>query len=166
MNAQLEARLEELLDKEEIREVMMLYCRGVDRHDRALIEAASHPDATDYGRGPKASRMVDFILSGDPTKPYSHFIGNQMIVVTGDSATCESYFISISEVTRDGEDLTRIRGGRYIDRFLRHEGKWKVRERLSTTDWSRLDRIVERVEMNDDHPRGVGSKEDAVYKIQ
>lgn len=40
-------KLQRLLDKDEIREVILRYTRGVDRHDDATIASAYHPDATD-----------------------------------------------------------------------------------------------------------------------
>ena len=43
MDSELEARLRVLLDKQEIHEVIMRYCRGIDRADRAL-EAAEPPE--------------------------------------------------------------------------------------------------------------------------
>src|ERR1051326_9466278 len=120
----MEARLQELLDKQEIREGLMLYCRGVDRRDRELIENTFHPDALDYGGGPKGKAMADQMLAMAPSDPcYTHFIGNQMIELDGDRATSEAYFISVSEQAKDGQWYTRIRGGRYIDRLRRHEGR-------------------------------------------
>ena len=40
--------LEELCAREQIREVLYSYCRGLDRGDVKLIEGVYHPDATDY----------------------------------------------------------------------------------------------------------------------
>lgn len=39
--------LQELLDRQAIYDVMMRYCRGVDRFDADLITSAYHPDARD-----------------------------------------------------------------------------------------------------------------------
>ena len=36
-----------LLDKEAIREVLLRYARGIDRHDDDLMASAYHPDAID-----------------------------------------------------------------------------------------------------------------------
>ena len=47
IDSTLEARLRELLDKQEIHEVLLRYCRGVDRCDRDMIAACYHPDAID-----------------------------------------------------------------------------------------------------------------------
>ena len=42
-----ERALRVLLDKQEIHEVLMRYCRGIDRCDAELLHSVYHPDATD-----------------------------------------------------------------------------------------------------------------------
>lgn len=39
--------LQELVDKRALAEVVMRYCRGVDRADEELIVSCFHPDAVD-----------------------------------------------------------------------------------------------------------------------
>ena len=39
--------VQELLDKQAIHEVMIRYCRGLDRMDAELVGSAYHPDAHD-----------------------------------------------------------------------------------------------------------------------
>ena len=43
----LQTMVQELHDREAIRDCVARYCRGVDRFDRELILSAFHPDATD-----------------------------------------------------------------------------------------------------------------------
>ena len=40
-------KLQQLLDKQEIHEVIMRYCRGIDRLDREMIRSVYHDDAID-----------------------------------------------------------------------------------------------------------------------
>ena len=40
-------RLAALLDKQEIEEVVLRYCRGIDRRDFELVRSCYHPDARD-----------------------------------------------------------------------------------------------------------------------
>ncbi|MER2157629.1 nuclear transport factor 2 family protein, partial [Rhodococcus sp. (in: high G+C Gram-positive bacteria)] len=37
--------LQDLIDKQAIREVVLTYCRGIDRLDFDLVRSAYHPDA-------------------------------------------------------------------------------------------------------------------------
>ena len=50
-----QAELRTLLDRAQIHDALMRYCRGVDRGDSELVLSALHPDATiDLRRGPIA----------------------------------------------------------------------------------------------------------------
>jgi hypothetical protein len=66
--------------------------------------------------------------------------------------------------TKDGtatQDLTF--GGRYVDRFERQEGVWKIAHRQVILEWSRLDPVEESYSLV--HAvTGQRSREDAVYK--
>ena len=42
-----EQKVQELWDREQIRQCLVRYCRGVDRFDRDLILSAFHPDCLD-----------------------------------------------------------------------------------------------------------------------
>ncbi len=44
----MDPRLQALLDKQEIEEVVLRYCRGIDRRDFDLVRACYHPDARDH----------------------------------------------------------------------------------------------------------------------
>ena len=43
----MDPRLSRLLDRNEIEEVVLRYCRGIDRRDFDLVRSCYHPDATD-----------------------------------------------------------------------------------------------------------------------
>ncbi|MBT5754390.1 MAG: SnoaL-like domain-containing protein [Acidimicrobiaceae bacterium] len=47
MDGDTEARLRALIDKDEIRDVLMRYGRGVDRLDEELLRSCYHPDSHD-----------------------------------------------------------------------------------------------------------------------
>ena len=34
-------------------------------------------------------------------------------------------------------------GGRYVDRFERRHGEWRIAERTVVVDWQRIDRVYE-----------------------
>src|SRR3546814_12043908 len=85
------AALETLLAKDAIRELALLYSRGVDRQDGALLRTLYTSDATDtHGDtfdGP-AEQYVDFLERSFPYLRYSgHHVCNHLIRVEGD--TCE-----------------------------------------------------------------------------
>jgi hypothetical protein len=140
MDETLERRLRELLDKDEIREQLMRYCRGADRHDAALISGVYHPDASvDHGifrcRGDEAAEKVISVapLAG------MHMVGNLSIDLEGDVAYSESYNLVYS--TNGG--FTYLRGSRYVDRWERRAGTWRIAFRVSVTELGRYDEIQE-----------------------
>ena len=107
-----ERALRVLLDKQEIHEVLMRYCRGIDRCDAELLHSVYHPDATD-DHGLFKGKAADFIpwalkaLTRDDNT--SHYIANELIEVDGDVAHCESYFFGIHR--RQEKDGSHGRSG-------------------------------------------------------
>ena len=129
-----EQELQQLLDKAAIREATMRYCRGVDRFDADLISSVYHPDAFDDHSGRTftgdtvGQGLVDWLTEG--TDATNHHITTQTIEVNGDTAGCESYYIGVHLLTRDGVQRTIHSAGRYIDRFEKRDGQWKIARRL------------------------------------
>jgi ketosteroid isomerase-like protein len=126
--------LQELLDKQAIREVVMRYCRGVDRGDVALVESVYHPDAVDerhgeISRGAEMGKLVHSMLAS--MQSTNHQITTQTIEVHGDTGAAESYSAG-SHVMRDGQRLRTL--VRYLDRFERRAGEWRIIHRTMLLD--------------------------------
>ena len=160
MDAALEEKLKALIAKDEIRDALMRYARGVDRGEPDLISSAFWPDAVDdHGgvtlvgteAGPRFTGSRKLSASGAAGQ---HFMGNITIELEGDKAYTESYFVSYLVVDRDGAEYTRFRGARYIDRFERRNGTWKIAYRVVVDDWDRLDKVTEYAPMREMWRRG------------
>lgn len=129
-----------LIAKDEIRELALLYSRGVDRKDGALLRTLYTADATDthgdtFDGG--AMEYIDFLERAFPYMRYSgHHICNHLVSVDGDSAEGEVYAIAYHGIP-DGkggwqEDLMCVR---YIDRYRKEaDGKWRFAKRVVTYD--------------------------------
>jgi hypothetical protein len=155
-----------LLDKLQIHEALMRYCRGVDRGDAELVLSAFHDDASaDYGRGPGSPSLIAEGITKMTAQGAMHFIGNELVEVDGDTAFSECYFISYATVTQDDQPATRSRGGRYLDRFERRGGEWRIAYRVLVDEWSRMDPIPGPVAPRTGHV-GLRSKEDLVYHMR
>lgn len=143
----LEDRLRRLLDEREIHDVLLRYCRGVDRCDAALIASCFHEDAhDDHGgwsaRGSEvAQHVVDAVHPGASTA--MHFMGNVLIEVEGDIAFSEAYMLAFRSYDRAGKQYTRTRAARFVDRFERRADAWRISERVVVDDWNREDEVVE-----------------------
>jgi hypothetical protein len=140
----MDAELREMLDHHQIRQVILRYCRGIDRADPEVLGTVYHEGAAPKhwsGEFGDATDFVEFAVKrvesfGMPTQ---HHITNCLIAVDGDRASAETYFLALqpTKVEGGGEVLSFI-GGRYLDRFERRDGRWGIVDRLSVNDWSRL----------------------------
>lgn len=134
-------QLEELLDREAIREVLFRYARGVDRADEAALRSAYWPDATDcHGayRGSADGFIAQALERLRRGGLRSHVIGNILIELHGAQAVVESYFIALqAPVPAQVQDPVRatLLAGRYADRFEKRSGEWRVAERTVVYDW-------------------------------
>lgn len=135
--------LTEILDKDAIRELVLLYSRGVDRKDPDLLRTLYTDDATDtHGDtfdGP-ADQYVDFLETAFPYMRYSgHHVCNHLISVDGDEGEGEVYALAY-HIIPDGEDgwLEDFMCVRYLDRYRRGEdGRWRFARRIVTYDLQR-----------------------------
>jgi ketosteroid isomerase-like protein len=136
-----ETAMQALLDKEAIRELVLLYSRAIDRQDIALLRDLYTEDATDtHGDtfdGP-AEAYCRFIESAFPHMPYSgHHVCNHLIAVDGDTAEGEVYALAWHLIpTRDGGREEDFMAVRYIDGYRRcADRRWRFATRVVTYDF-------------------------------
>lgn len=126
-----------LRDRADILDCMSRYTRGADRLDRDLLLSAYHEDATDDrgaftgGREARVDWLLKFLRSVGHT---SHHISNFSIEIEGDVAHAESYVLT-TLLPQDGTTVT-LGGARYIDRFEKRAGQWRIAHRESVMDFS------------------------------
>lgn len=134
---ELENRLNQLLDREDIRDLLISHARALDRHDAAELAKTYHPDALeDHGAffGPAA--ILAARSAGEHaafSTSHTHYLTNQTIDIDGDVAHAETYFFA-GLFRKDG--LTEMVGGRYIDRLERRSGRWAIAERACVVEWN------------------------------
>jgi SnoaL-like domain len=160
--------LQVLLDKQEIHEVLMRYCRAIDRCDEELLRTVYHSDAWD-DHGPFKGKASDFIpmimkVLSEQFLGTMHSICNELIEVHRDTAHSETYVIAYHRLIKDGAEQEWIFGGRYVDRFERRDGSWKIAHRLTVNDWERLQPATGKLFAPNPFVMGQRSREDAVYK--
>lgn len=126
----------------------MRYCRAVDRWDFELLRSCFHGDATaDYGFF--VGGVDDFIaMAQEGLKAYTnttHFTGNQLVEVHGDSAWAEHYTVATHRCPADELGPTRdlVTAVRYVDRMERRAGDWRIAKRVLILDWWRTDPVSE-----------------------
>ncbi len=131
-------RLQELWDREQIRDLIARYARAIDRIMAEDARAIYFDDATeDHGvyRGP-GQGFVE-ALSGILSDEYigHHCLGQTLIELHGDAADCETYFICGMAWNQPGNpsSFADVRG-RYIDAVERRGGEWRIARRVAVLD--------------------------------
>jgi hypothetical protein len=136
-----DARLQQLLDREAIRDCLYRYCRGIDRRDEEALRSAYWSDATDcHGAWVgSATGFIDAALEKLRTAGRMvHVLGNVLIELHGDSAAAESYFVAFQEEpAAGGATQETLLCGRYVDRMEKRAGEWRIAARTVTYDWLR-----------------------------
>jgi hypothetical protein len=130
-----------LVAKDEIRELALLYCRGVDRKDVDLLRTLYAQDSTDHhGRffSGGGADYLNFLEKSLPPMPMSgHFICNHLISVDGATGEGEVYALCYHVIpNRNGEGFVEdFKAVRYIDRYCKEQGRWKFASRVVEFDF-------------------------------
>jgi hypothetical protein len=136
LEGELLATVRTLADRQAILDCLQRYGRGVDRIDVELIRSAFHPDAVDH-HGPVSGSVDDFLAHWLPLQPErevnQHHITNHTVELDGDIAHSETYFLFFGK--RYGDPVMIISGGRYVDRFERRDGIWRIALRVVISEW-------------------------------
>lgn len=163
-----------LADKDEIRDVLMRYSRAVDRLDVALLTSCYHADSWDdhghfKGTGHEFASFIVESLRGR-THHTTHSVANVLIeldAVDRDTARAESYAVAYLRRRDDaGDEWLDLFAGRYVDRFARRDGVWRIASRVVVHDWSTSTRLDEASSFPlpmDGFTQGVRDRSDFVY---
>lgn len=134
-----DARVDALMSRWRIEEVLYAYTRGNDRNDLAMIRDCFWPESQHEHGGYKGSShaFVDFAAKIFATLNHAaHFITNVSIEVDGDRGFSECYYLAHHrrKATDDVGEQDVFFEGRYIDLFERREGVWKIIKRRGLSD--------------------------------
>lgn len=138
------ARLRRLADRQEIHDILMRFTRGIDRLDEALLRSCFHDDSYDdhgHFKG-NGQEFAAFIVKSIAERAHhtTHSIANILIELDGKDesvARSESYVLAYLRRTDDGgKEWLDFFAGRYVDRFERRDGAWRIAKRIVVHDWS------------------------------
>ena len=136
MDRELERIVRELKDRQDIRDIVNKYCRGIDRLDREILESVYHPDAVDdHGVfAGTAKDFIDWVIQFHTTNQQRtlHLITTHNCELDGDVAHAESYFLY--RALNRKPPFMNFATGRYLDRFERRAGRWAIAERICVVD--------------------------------
>jgi hypothetical protein len=156
----LEAKIQQLIDRAEIQDQLYRWCRGVGRKDWDLVRSVFYEDAQDdHGN---FNGTVEGFISWQQRHHVgidqsAHLLTNILTeFVDADTALVESYVVAYHNYTADakqahidilGEAGAEVgafnsRGvGRYLDRFCRRDGVWKIAHRITVVETFRTDQL-------------------------
>jgi hypothetical protein len=140
----------------QIQEVLYRYCHGIDRLDRELLRSCFHPGSMHVKFGDSSEAFCDYAITtlAPPAFVLTHHqLGNILpISIQGDAADVETYFTAYHRIgskppphlSPDVAGFDWIVRGRYMDRFERREGVWRIVRRNVAHDWMRYDPPADR----------------------
>lgn len=143
-----EAAIQDLIAKEEIRQAMARYARGIDRREEELVKSVYWEDSVDKhgfgldGSGWDLAAKTRRDGTGFPEqwKTFIHFLGQTLIEVDGDRAVSESYFVSYQVFDDPAEtEWSMTIHGRYADKWERRDGEFKIIDRVVIYEWIRTE---------------------------
>jgi hypothetical protein len=130
--------------RDEIRQCLARYCRGVDRKDWALLRSTYHEDAHDDHGAYKGDveGLIEWIARGHERVVQSmHFLGGSVIEVRGEAAAADTQCVTFQirevppddapagqAVATDAQQMVAV--SRYADRFERRGGTWRIAHRV------------------------------------
>lgn len=154
----MDSRLQLLLDKQELTDLVYAYCNASDRHDHDKLRQLYHEDAIDDHGGFFKGLAMDFIDRlpdiQAPMEILHHNVTNINLKVDGDYAEGEIYVLAFHKIRTEGEPMDLFIGGRYFDKYQKRDGVWKYLERAVVADWVTVN-DSSRVQL--DHPLVQGS---------
>lgn len=139
----MDTRLQHLLDRQDIMDCLIRFCRGMDRFDKELYLSAFWPDA-EMAAGPYVGDVpgcYDWAMPmhRDGQVLTHHALLNNTTGIDGDTAHSETYYQFVARNhpwEASGGETVMLAGGRYIDRLERRSGAWKIALRTNIIEWS------------------------------
>jgi hypothetical protein len=159
--------LRELLDRAQITDLIHRYSRAVDRLDADLLRSVYWPDGTDdhgmFAGG--ALDYVDWVMAFVGAWISTHHDNsNIMIDLDGDVAYGECHWTGWYRFQQGDQVVDQVSNGRYLDRYERRDGEWRIFHRVCVSDWSRS--APHDQDERDHRLRGRRGEADLVYQLR
>lgn len=139
-----DARLRDMLDRNEIQELLLRYAHAVDRRDLALVASCFTADAKydgSLGRGSISEALTALRERMARYDSTMHLIGNQFVELRGDEASSETYTIAYHRFAGDDGPSVLSVAVRYLDTVVRTSEGWRIRSRRVVPEWQRYDEV-------------------------
>ena len=134
----MEPLVQRMIDREAIRDCIARLARGEDRRSADLIRACWWPEARfDYGvhSGDFETYLAWVVPGADAIKETQHLIGQSVIELADEAAQAETHVFSYHRIDMGKGDRDTCIGGRYLDRFEKRSGEWRIADRVMLYEW-------------------------------
>ena len=155
---------------------LMRYGRGIDRTDVELLRSCYHADSwDDHGHFKGTGHdFAEFIVGSIVERAHhtTHAVANVAIEIddlNAGIAHAESYGMSFLRRSTDSNEWLDAFFGRYVDRFERREGEWRIARRVVVHDWSISCPLGETAHfplLMDSFMQGRRDRQDFVYRMK
>ena len=135
----LEQRIQRLEDESQIRRILIQYGAFLDAKDFRSYAGLFARDGEWWGgfgrfKGPVAieKMLVGHLGAAEPgaiNKQSYHLMSNPIITITGDTAHVTSKYLFVTR-SADNKPVPML-AGRYVDDYVREDGVWKVKRRVT-----------------------------------
>ena len=153
-----------LKDRQQIHDAYLRYMRGFDRNDVDLMRSAFWPDVQ-INYGAQSNTFDEFVVRHlsqhtSTLSSWGHLLTNETVEIDGDLAHAEAYVTRLSSSA--GNEKSMIISGRYIDRFERRKGEWRIAVRefipfFLTETGTNLDGYIKQADWAPASPCGMGT---------
>ncbi len=138
-----------LEDREAIRDIIAAYCHAIDRRRWDIMPGLFHEDAT-FAFGPLVGDWRSFVEQArgviDDCTHTHHHLGQVLFGKMEDGVVHTETYMSAMHIIPPGYPLTdvfpardeeyaAVIAGRYIDRFEKRTGEWRIAQRTGVYDW-------------------------------
>ena len=159
--------LRDVIDRAKIAELSYRYSRAVDRLDADLLRSVYWPDGTDdHGIfDGNALDYVDWVMGYVGAWISTHHDnGNILIDLDGDIAYGEVHWTGWYRYRQDDQVVDIVANGRYLDRYERRDGEWRIFHRTCVSDWNRS-AVRPDGDERDHRLKGRRGTDDLVYQL-
>ena len=173
----------DFLERERIRYVLNMYARGVDRREWSLVADAYHTDGYDDHGGYKGDipGLIAWLKRRHETIEQSmHFLGNCTVELVSEAvAIAETYCVVYQRYGEDARETIDLWVGkeslpsgaklmaelvcRYVDRFERRGGHWRIARR--TVVMEEVKASIEPVRLRPGYALSSRDRSDPLWKV-
>jgi hypothetical protein len=124
----IQAEVTYLMDRQQIADTLQKYIRGIDRHDKDLARSAFWPEAR-INMGGEPQALDEYVNDEEGLLAtylaHQHHITGQTVEIQGNTAHVESYVLFLA-LPHNVAEKTEVGSGRYIERWEKRKGEWKI----------------------------------------